>query len=63
MAFTTLKRVKGENEDIETEKPSGVNRDFGLFPIPQRLQQNPEKPAEFNPLLGITFAFASTFSE
>lgn len=59
---TALKQGTREDRDAGL-RPSSADRDLGIFPIPQRLQHNPEKPAEFSPLLGITFALASTFSK
>lgn len=37
-------------------------KDFGLMPIPKRLQYNPVKPFRFDLLLNASFGFASTFS-
>ncbi|KAG1739417.1 major facilitator superfamily domain-containing protein [Suillus paluster] len=36
-------------------------KDFGLVPIPKRLQYNPTKPFHFGILLNVSFGFASTF--
>ncbi|OAX37626.1 MFS general substrate transporter [Rhizopogon vinicolor AM-OR11-026] len=37
-------------------------KDFGLIPIPKRLQYNPIKPFHFGILLNVSFGFASTFT-
>jgi hypothetical protein len=37
-------------------------KDFGLIPIPKRLQYDPIKPFHFGILLNVSFGFASTFS-
>jgi len=37
-------------------------KDFGLIPIPKRLQYNPIKPFHFGIFLNVSFGFASTFS-
>ncbi|KAG2121533.1 major facilitator superfamily domain-containing protein [Suillus cothurnatus] len=36
-------------------------KDFGLIPIPKRLQYNPIKPFHFGIFLNVSFGFASTF--
>jgi hypothetical protein len=41
---------------------SWPTKDFGLIPIPKRLQYNPIKPFHFGILLNVSFGFASTFS-
>jgi hypothetical protein len=41
---------------------SWPTKDFGLIPIPKRLQYNPIEPFHFGILLNVSFGFASTFS-
>lgn len=41
---------------------SWPTKDFGLIPIPKRLQYDPIKPFHFGILLNVSFGFASTFS-
>ena len=36
-------------------------RDFGIFPIPERLRYDPARPPQVGMLLNIVFAFTSTF--
>jgi hypothetical protein len=39
-----------------------TKKDFGLLPIPKRLQYNPERPVHFGLWMQILFGFASTFT-
>ncbi|KAG1739409.1 major facilitator superfamily domain-containing protein [Suillus paluster] len=52
----TIEKAAASTEEIWPTK------DFGLVPIPKRLQYNPTKPFHFGILLNASFGFASTFS-
>ena len=47
----------------EKRRVRGNTKDFGLVPIPQRLQYDSERAFKFTTVLNITFGIASTFSE
>jgi len=47
---------------VASAEESWPTKDFGLIPIPKRLQYNPSKPFHFGILLNASFGFASTFS-
>jgi hypothetical protein len=49
-------------EAASSTQESWPTKDFGLIPIPKRLQYNPDKPFHFGTLLNVSFGFASTFS-
>lgn len=51
-----------ENVAASAEDSSWPTKDFGLIPIPKRLQYNPMEPFHFGILLNASFGFASTFS-
>ncbi|KAG2114358.1 major facilitator superfamily domain-containing protein [Suillus discolor] len=51
-----------ENVAASTEDSSWPTKDFGLIPIPKRLQYNPMEPFHFGILLNASFGFASTFT-
>ncbi|KAI0352566.1 MFS general substrate transporter [Trametes cingulata] len=50
-------------DEIKNEKsPTPTDsKDFGLFPIPRRLQYDHEHPAQFGLAMNVTFGIASTF--
>ncbi|KAJ8580367.1 hypothetical protein M405DRAFT_61146 [Rhizopogon salebrosus TDB-379] len=48
-------------EAASSTQESWPTKDFGLIPIPKRLQYNPDKPFHFGTLLNVSFGFASTF--
>jgi len=52
---TATKAATSAEESVPT-------KDFGLIPIPKRLQYNPVKPYHFGILLNVFFGFASTCS-
>lgn len=63
--------LQGEQVDtIELEQSQAnsapeilIPKDFGLFPVPQRLRYDPEKPFHFGLFLNFAFGFVGTFSE
>jgi len=63
-----LTELPAPSPDAGSEKASASTqenwptKDFGLIPIPKRLQYNPNKPFHFGILLNVSFGFASTFS-
>ncbi|KAG0701921.1 major facilitator superfamily domain-containing protein [Suillus ampliporus] len=56
-----------ESPEVSAEKAAASaeeiwpTKDFGLVPIPKRLQYNPIKPFHFGILLNVSFGFGSTF--
>ncbi|KAG1729029.1 major facilitator superfamily domain-containing protein [Suillus lakei] len=66
--FTQISRLNIQYSIIERWgeyavkiQESWPTKDFGLIPIPKRLQYNPNKPFHFGILLNVSFGFASTF--
>ncbi|KAI0352564.1 MFS general substrate transporter [Trametes cingulata] len=56
--------TRSQADDMQNEKVPemrGTTKDFGLFPIPRRLQYDPEHPAHFGLAMNVTFGLASTF--
>ncbi|KAL5482344.1 hypothetical protein ACEPAI_8938 [Sanghuangporus weigelae] len=52
-----------ENNVVEEKhRVRGNIKDFGLFPIPERLQYDSERAFKFTTVLNITFGIASTFT-
>ena len=54
-----VKQSQSKNADFKILLP----KDFGLLPVPRRLQYDPAKPFHFGLLLNIAFGLASTFGE
>ena len=54
-----VKQSQSKNVDFKILLP----KDFGLLPVPRRLQYDPAKPFHFGLLLNIAFGLASTFGE
>ncbi|KAG7088963.1 hypothetical protein E1B28_012908 [Marasmius oreades] len=48
------------SDEVTTENQ--YKRDFGVIPIPKRLQYDPQKPPHFGIVLQVAFGFASTFT-
>ncbi|KAL5501880.1 hypothetical protein ACEPAH_9141 [Sanghuangporus vaninii] len=52
-----------ENNVVEEKhRVRGNTKDFGLFPIPKRLQYDSERAFKFTTVLNVTFGIASTFT-
>ncbi|KAK1219523.1 hypothetical protein PQX77_017758 [Marasmius sp. AFHP31] len=49
-------------DEASKETAGQHTRDFGLIPIPRRLQYDPQKPFHFGIMLQVAFGFASTFT-
>ncbi|KAL5519737.1 hypothetical protein ACEPAG_1397 [Sanghuangporus baumii] len=53
----------GEDNVVEEKhRVRGNVKDFGLFPIPERLQYDSERAFKFTTVLNVTFGIASTFT-
>ncbi|KAK4055092.1 hypothetical protein OIV83_000372 [Microbotryomycetes sp. JL201] len=48
------------NETKSPRKPR--TKDFAFLPIPKRLQYDPDRDIDFNPVLNVVFGFCSTFT-
>jgi len=51
----------GSNKPSETAEDVEYTKDFGIIPMPTRLQYHPDKSFHFGLVLQIIFGFASTF--